>query len=80
MTTTALQDSADPHLFFRRTIGTLLNNARRDYTLAQAQGDELSRVKARVRLDTLETARQIFEAGVNLTAGSQAAPPAEEQP
>jgi hypothetical protein len=66
MTMPTTPDPTDPHLFFRRTIGTLLDHARRDHTLAQARGDEPGRVKARVRLDTLETTRQIFEAGVKL--------------
>ena len=52
-----------PAAFFEATIQRLIDNAHRDQALAQAEGDHLTAIKARVRLDTLDAALKIHRAG-----------------
>ena len=55
-------DPADPYAYFHLTMQRLVQNARRDLALAQADSEELKAVKARVRLDTLTAALAIHRA------------------
>ena len=57
-----IPDPADPYAYFHLTIQRLIQNARRDLILAQANGHELKAVSARVRLDTLTAALAIHRA------------------
>ena len=57
------KSETDPAAFFETTIQQLIANARRDQALAQAEGESLTAIKARVRVDTLETALKIHRAG-----------------
>lgn len=55
-------DPADPYAYFHLTMQRLIQNAQRDLVLAQANGQELKAVSARVRLDTLTAALAIHRA------------------
>jgi hypothetical protein len=58
--------STDPHAFFNSTIARLIGNAKRDLALAQANGETLTAIKARVRLDTLTAALEIHRASLKV--------------
>ncbi len=57
-----IPDPADPYAYFHLTMQRLIENARRDLALAQANGQESKAVKARVRLDTLTAALALHRA------------------
>ncbi|WP_420595658.1 hypothetical protein [Deinococcus sp.] len=65
-------NATDPAEFFEATIQQLIANARRDQALAQAEGDRLTAIKARVRLDTLDTALKIHRAGFKVAERQRA--------
>ena len=70
-------DPADPYAYFHLTMQRLIQNARRDLALAQANGQELTAVRAHVRLDTLTAALAIHRASPIVAAR---VPRAESRP
>lgn len=59
---------------FLRITGPLIAGAEREIELARAQGDRAALEKAQVRLSTLTTAREIYNASFKLAHGRPAWP------